>query len=241
MNKKEKKESNFKKIKRLWKDPKGHALIVLGLYIIFFTSIFLFYLISNFISNNLNKIDEQFKEVNKSYSFKTSDNYEYKYTITYNIKEEKKINIEGIRYQTKDYFKVLETNGEFTIENNIIKSINNSTNPFIFDLVKIRPDNLVNYIYQANNSSEIKYNDGSIKTSYNINVSKFNILNDQTKVKTNNNQIKLITLEKDKRIISVEMDITNLVKLVNKNTIIYTIKIDYSNIGNISDFNIKTN
>ena len=37
------------------------------------------------------------------------------------------------------------------------------------------------------------------------------------------------------------MDITNLVKLVNKNTIIYTIKIDYSNIGNISDFNIKTN
>ena len=230
---KNKKESKIKKLKELWKDPKGHAVISLCLWAIFFGLIFLLTFINNAFNSNTVLNTNKY-----SYIYETSNNYEYKITINYNNGNDNSLIINGIRYEEKEIFSI--NNEEFSIVDNQIKSYNNIdiNKLLLFDIISLRPNKLNEYLQKNINNKEIKYKDNSIKKEYFIKATDFNILNNKN-IKPNNDQIKITLLEKNNKVIEVNIELINLVKLVNNKTNYYNIKIEYSNIDNISDFDIK--
>lgn len=224
------KESKFQKLKRMWKDPKGHVFIELGLWGIFFGFMIIFLFINNALSGSKVNINKD------PYSYDKSDNYEYKITINNNLNNE--ILIEGIRYKEKEVFSINSID-EYYIENDkIISKTNKDINKLlIFDILKIRPKNLANYLNSNTDYKKTKYNNGNSKIEFTLNAKDFNILNKPINI--NNSNIKMSFIEENDKVIEVNIDITNLAKQINNKFTSYKIKTEYSNIDNISDFTLK--
>lgn len=232
--KKEKKErfKLLKKIREYWKIPRYHALMILGLYFLFFGLIFLYTYITSIIHTS---IEEPEVVIDAVTALTEMDNYEYYYEIeSTGIEEISSYTISGIRYGEQDNFKI--SNDSFYVQNNIIYSTDGSqdiTDIVPIDLLMLRPTKIYEFIKGSTNANKIEYQNGEIKITYTVPVSIFNIAFLQTIDENNSETVEIITYEKDNQIYQIDLDIYNLMKLVDASYESYTIRITYTNINNI--------
>ena len=205
----------FKKVIELWKTPKYHALLVLGLWFLFFFTCFL----SLFIMNSLKK--PIVIEDTNSYIL---DNYECEYQITIN---DKIYNLVGNRYKTKELVEVLNPVENFIIVDNknidLLKGI---------DFTSLRLDYLDSLSSKALDKKTINYQNGGIKTTYTVDGNSLKIVNVPL-----TNETAYLSIEKENdQVKKVVLDITSIMNKKDKSINTYKVVMTYSKYGKISDF-----
>ncbi len=206
---------NFlKKIRELWKTPKYHALLALGLWFLFFFVCFL----SLFIMKNLKKpviLEEP------NYSL---DNYECKYQISIN---DKIYNLVGNRYKTKELVEVLNPPQTFiVVESQNIEMLKG------IDFTSLRLDYLVNLTNNALDKKTINYQNNGSKTTYQINGSSLKIIDIPL-----TNELVYLSIEKENnKVKKIVLDITSIMSKQDKSINNYKIEMEYSKYNRIRDF-----
>lgn len=224
-----KKDSNqtswFSILKELWKVPRYKSLITLGLYGIFFLSIYLIILISSMF----NKPEENY-EIDPIDMYSQMESYEYIYDIKSNLYT---YEVNGTYVNGKDNFSI--NNNDFYIENNIISAKNiqiNLPEVLSIDLLMIRPNILANIFTKENLKSKTEYENGNTKEIYNVLVTDFNITFLQEPYDSSK-YIEFTVYIEDNLIKEINIDLSEIMQVVNSNIQSYTIDISYSNINNI--------
>lgn len=200
-------------LKEAWHNERGRAIITLCLWILFF--IICFGLLNYGNSSSNSTLEQRF------------DNYEYYMELTIN---NKRYNIEGIRYQEKELIEIEELNKEYINDFSNIKELYN------LDLKYLRLETIKNNVENATSKREVTYTDGSFKVFYEIKASEFLISDSDNYI--NDELINLDVKYKNNIISNVNVDLTNKMKKINKNITNYKIDIIYTNIGNIKDFEL---
>lgn len=216
-------KKKISKLKELWKIPRYHALIVLSLYAIFFTSLFFIIIIINFISGlNSDKNTSVIEVKSTLENYVEMKSYEYAYNISYKIgNNEYNSKIEGTKFNKINKFKFL--NNLYYIENNEILNENKlETNITDINLIDLEPTNIGQQLTDTNEISKVIYNDKSIKKEYKIIGDKYNLY--------------FVVYEKDNFINKIEINALELVKLKNSKISAYNIEINYTNINNIASY-----
>lgn len=230
----EKKLTKWQKIKKAWKEPKTHALMSLGLYAIFFTSIFLVVKIRELmLEAKYDKPNMEYEEIEVIDEYKDLDNYEYKYTI---IKNNDTYILTGTVYEEKEKFKIegnnkiyyLNTESEINTQEYI--ELENKLN---INLINLAPKYLYNYIKSSKLIDSTEYKDSTKKEIYEIAIKN---LKDLFKINVEESQSTgtLTILSDNDYINSIEMSFINNEYFKN-----YKIIIEYSNIENVRDFDIN--
>ena len=223
MEKKAETKSKFQILKELWQNPKTHAMVVLGLWLIFIGGLILFLKISSIISmetpsNQLeNNIDplKQFNDM-KSYEFNYMSNdlslngtvYEDKYLLYLDNQR---------YYKNKSLYKI-SNNIENSNEPEILKLNNKMIYSLIKDISPISNEQYDSYLVPLINF--IDTYEGITTNDYNL--SSYNIV--------------INVYKKDDIINKVVIDLTNYYKYKGANIDNYILTINYYNIDNISDF-----
>ena len=215
----EKKKSKWTILKEAWKDPKKHAIICLILYGIFFLFIFLWIEISNMIYKSKSNDEEN---IDVLYNYKNMNNYEYNYTINNNGNI---YLVDGKVYKEKEQLELKNTKESVYIENNEVEfdetylNIENKINIY---LDEITPDK----IYSILKSIECTLEDNKDICSTDTNTI---------------NQIFINKYEDNKTVeISVYKNSYNINKIeINVKELNNSIEIEYSNIGDVTDFNYE--
>ena len=225
----EEKKGFFTKLREYWKIPRYRSIIILGLYILGFASVFLYSSIAN---SNVTNYEEE--SVDPLTNLSIMDNYEYSYEVvamTSNGLSGYEIN--GIRYDNTDNFSIL--GNDFYIKDEVIYSkvadvdINKTVH---FDLMMLRPDDIYEYLKASTLINKIEYETGEIKSIYELPVKLFNIIH-LGNIPDNNDVIKIITYENGDYINKIDIDILNIMKFLNIDLKSYEFNITYSNINNI--------
>lgn len=227
------KKSTFKIIKELWKNPKTHALMVLGIYAFFFAIVIIYIQIGSSIKNTEPNINNNYSSLDNLNNMKT---YEYKYLITKVTNETNIINVEGIKYNNQNSFKILNDNQTYYIEDDLIKP--NDLFPDDLYLLEIEPNKIYEYILANDKYSEIEYSDGSKKIEYLISLNDIKTELDIYE-QLNDDQIKITTYEEDNVIYKIELNLSEYVKLKNEEINNYNIEINYTNINKISNYKVE--
>ncbi len=214
-NKENKKQANKKEkkfnFKELFTDEKKRARLILCGYFIFFVVLIVAMRTNYNGSGNdaiANKINNQADEK------LAMNNYEFTYTIT---KGTDKYIYTGKHYNEKEMFTYNKE--EYYKENDMVltKEKNNwikVENPYIeYEYLKL--ENIDKILGKSDFISQTKYNDDSILNSYKMYVDG----------KISENVLNITT--KDEKLIKIEMLFENK-----------TITLEFSNIGNVIDFNI---
>lgn len=207
-------------IRELWKIPRYHALMVIGLYFLFFAIIFLIL--------SFRKIDTP-KEIITKTTFENYQemlNYEYTYTlkgIKNNVPFEDKI--KGIYYHNKNTFEYLHNTYEIKDKNIYLKE-EKIENLFDFDIIHLEPIHILSYLEESIDKeivkNVVKYNDRTIKTEYKIQNLKENTF------------LTILIYEKNNFIYQIELDVTDLLKRSDIQA--YQIIIEYNNINQIVEY-----
>lgn len=159
----------FTAIRNLWNDPKGHAILVLGFYAIFFGIIFLYI----FFASQFKKAEplDEFDRLKRmsSYSYQLDINGE---TIIGDVSNQE--NSFTYHNQKYDFNNLDETDFPFT---EAMKYTNNLI--------------LYNAIYNLEEYSKTTYQDGSISKVYNLNDEEITIYEKENTIY----QLKVKTLE----------------------------------------------
>ncbi len=212
MEEKENKKKSKKKInfKELVTDEKQRARLILGAYFIFFVVLIIAMRTSSV------PVDEENQSYTGGYTEKLNMNsYEFKYTVT---KGENKYIYEGKHYNNKELFNY--NNNTYYKENNVymIKKGNEYVmvdNPYVeykyIDLV-----NIDKIFSKSKFITDKRDDDGSIENSYNMYIDG-KITDNILKIKSKNDKlVKIEELFDDKHII-----------------------LEYYNVGNVVDFNVR--
>lgn len=217
---KEKKDNNKKKfsLKERWKDKRERAKIELMLYGIFFLIIIIFARISNSMSNNIPKEEDNkifISEITDNYSYDidiTIDNDNYKYygkVLGHNMNIHKVVDTEDeYFYKMNNKYYILDDNGNYILTND--KEIFSYIDYRYLDINTIKE-----YIKMGTLNSNI----------YTIKVSD---------ILLNNNSNDVITITVDDINKELIIDYTNLFKVNNNNLYKELVRIKYSNINSIS-------
>lgn len=217
---KEKKDNNKKKLslKERWKDKRERAKIELMLYGIFFLIIIIFARISNSMSNNIPKEEDNkifISEITDNYSYDidiTIDNDNYKYygkVLGHNMNIHKVVDTEEeYFYKMNNKYYILDDNGNYILTND--KEIFSYIDYRYLDINTIKE-----YIKMGTLNSNI----------YTIKVSD---------ILLNNNSNDVITITVDDINKELIIDYTNLFKVNNNNLHKELVRIKYSNINSIS-------
>ena len=221
--------NNIEVFKKLMKNKRYKALFKLGLFILFFITIFLVfdlgqgekYLNENQLQSNKNSLYEL-------------NNYSFSYIVkNANIYNElsTSLTINGYRNKEKYVFEVLEHNSKYYYEDKLY-TYNTEIVPYMgesfIDIKLYNPENIKKYIDKSNLDSTTTYSDGKVKKIYKIDVVTFSsFINDN--VITTDKDITITIYENNGELESVELDLLNY----NKSNIM----ISYHNINNIVDFN----
>lgn len=234
--KKEKKErfGYLKKLREYWQIPRYRSLITLGLYFVFFGIIILYVSIMDSLSrNSLTETKTQDSRI----LFSTMSNYEYNYEIeASNQSETFSFSVSGIRYDDYDNFKI--NNESFYVLDNIVYSNDGTkdiTDIIKIDLLGLRPSRIYEALRYSVDASKIEYQNGDVKVTYKVPVTKFNIAFLQEIDENNTDVVEITTYEHNNEIYEVDLDIYNLMKLTDSNLEKCTAKITYSNINNIKN------
>lgn len=217
---KEKKDNNKKKLslKERWKDKRERAKIELMLYGIFFLIIIIFARISNSMSNNIPKEEDNkifISEITDNYSYDidiTIDNDNYKYygkVLGHNMNIHKVVDTEDeYFYKMNNKYYILDDNGNYILTND--KEIFSYIDYRYLDINTIKE-----YIKMGTLNSNI----------YTIKVSD---------ILLNNNSNDVITITVDDINKELVIDYTNLFKVNNNSLYKELVRIKYSNINSIS-------
>ena len=208
----------IRSIKEGLKDPKKRSITMFVLYFIFF--IFVYIVLHSADSKSNIIVDDELDEV---------ESYEYIYKIidnntvtniegTYN-KNRELFNIDGINYYKEDDIIYLGSDKSNIVEN---------TFPF---LNYYKYSSIQKLIDLSTFINEVTYNDDSKKSNYEITIDKYLdfIDNKYSCDEINCNIISTITVEEDKYIKHVLIDLQNYYGYV------YNIDITYNNINNIKE------
>lgn len=216
----EKKDNNKKKLslKERWKDKRERAKIELMLYGIFFLIIIIFARISNSMSNNIPKEEDNkifISEITDNYSYDidiTIDNDNYKYygkVLGHNMNIHKVVDTEDeYFYKMNNKYYILDDNGNYILTND--KEIFSYIDYRYLDINTIKE-----YIKMGTLNNNI----------YTIKVSD---------ILLNNNSNDVITITVDDINKELIIDYTNLFKVNNNNLYKELVRIKYSNINSIS-------
>ncbi len=216
----EKKDNNKKKLslKERWKDKRERAKIELMLYGIFFLIIIIFARISNSMSNNIPKEEDNkifISEITDNYSYDidiTIDNDNYKYygkVLGHNMNIHKVVDTEDeYFYKMNNKYYILDDNGNYILTND--KEIFSYIDYRYLDINTIKE-----YIKMGTLNSNI----------YTIKVSD---------ILLNNNSNDVITITVDDINKELIIDYTNLFKVNNNSLYKELVRIKYSNINSIS-------
>lgn len=216
----EKKDNNKKKLslKERWKDKRERAKIELMLYGIFFLIIIIFARISNSMSNNIPKEEDNkifISEITDNYSYDidiTIDNDNYKYygkVLGHNMNIHKVVDTEDeYFYKMNNKYYILDDNGNYILTND--KEIFSYIDYRYLDINTIKE-----YIKMGTLNSNI----------YTIKVSD---------ILLNNNSNDVITITVDDINKELVIDYTNLFKVNNNSLYKELVRIKYSNINSIS-------
>ena len=217
---KEKKDNNKQKfsLKESWKDKRERAKIELMLYGIFFLIIIIFARISNSMSNNIPKEEDNkifISEITDNYSYDidiTIDNDNYKYygkVLGHNMNIHKVVDTEDeYFYKMNNKYYILDDNGNYILTND--KEIFSYIDYRYLDINTIKE-----YIKMGTLNSNI----------YTIKVSD---------ILLNNNSNDVITITVDDINKELIIDYTNLFKVNNNSLYKELVRIKYSNINSIS-------
>lgn len=217
---KEKKDNNKKKLslKERWKDKRERAKIELMLYGIFFLIIIIFARISNSMSNNIPKEEDNkifISEITDNYSYDidiTIDNDNYKYygkVLGHNMNIHKVVDTEDeYFYKMNNKYYILDDNGNYILTND--KEIFSYIDYRYLDINTIKE-----YIKMGTLNNNI----------YTIKVSD---------ILLNNNSNDVITITVDDINKELIIDYTNLFKVNNNSLYKELVRIKYSNINSIS-------
>lgn len=216
----EKKDNNKKKLslKERWKDKRERAKIELMLYGIFFLIIIIFARISNSMSNNIPKEEDNkifISEITDNYSYDidiTIDNDNYKYygkVLGHNMNIHKVVDTEDeYFYKMNNKYYILDDNGNYILTND--KEIFSYIDYRYLDINTIKE-----YIKMGTLNNNI----------YMIKVSD---------ILLNNNSNDVITITVDDINKELIIDYTNLFKVNNNSLYKELVRIKYSNINSIS-------
>lgn len=216
----EKKDNNKKKLslKERWKDKRERAKIELMLYGIFFLIIIIFARISNSMSNNIPKEEDNkifISEITDNYSYDidiTIDNDNYKYygkVLGHNMNIHKVVDTEDeYFYKMNNKYYILDDNGNYILTND--KEIFSYIDYRYLDINTIKE-----YIKMGTLNSNI----------YTIKVSD---------ILLNNNSNDVITITVDDINKELIIDYTNLFKVNNNSLYKELVRIKFSNINSIS-------
>ena len=216
----EKKDNNKKKLslKERWKDKRERAKIELMLYGIFFLIIIIFARISNSMSNNIPK-----EEDNKIFISEITDNYSYDIDIT--------IDNDNYKYYGKvlghnmNIHKVVDTEDEYFYKmNNKYYILDDNDNYILTNDKEIF--SYIDYRYLDINTIKEYIKMGTLNSNiYMIKVSD---------ILLNNNSNDVITITVDDINKELVIDYTNLFKVNNNSLYKELVRIKYSNINSIS-------
>lgn len=149
------------KLKELWKDPKGHAFLVLGGYAIFFGMFFLYIFVASKMSNNETSYVTELQKLNQM------NDYDYRLEINDEI---------IIGHIVNDNNTFIYNNQEYSY-NNDIKPVFEYQNIIEYTNSKIIYKLIENIEYE----SKTEYKDGSINKMYkleNMEITTFEINNE---------------------------------------------------------------
>ena len=167
----EKELTKWQKIKKAWKEPKTHALMSLGLYAIFFTSIFLVVKIRGIILDaKYDKPNIEYEKVEVIDEYKELDNYEYKYTIT---KNNDTYVLNGTVYKNKEKLKEEGNNKIYYLndESEIYpQEYIDLENKLGINLTYLNPEYIYNYIKISKLIDSTEYKDSTKKEIYEISI-----------------------------------------------------------------------
>lgn len=213
----EKKEkSKWEKFKEAWKDPKKHALIVLGIWGI------LFVLAIIFVNLNFSRTPVSTTTSSSPLeTFKNMQSYEFNYTGP-------NISLNGMTYDDKY---LLYVNNEKYYKNNVLYKMGETTSAEVEpEILKI--DNQM--IYDLISNLEPVKKDGY--EEYTIPLITFMQSYENSTQGDANSNIIIDLYEKDNKINKVVIDLTSYYQTKGITTNSYILTISYYNINNLSDF-----
>ena len=230
----EKELTKWQKIKKAWKEPKTHALMSLGLYAIFFTSIFLVVKIRGLILDaKYDKPNIEYEKVEVIDEYKELDNYEYKYTIT---KNNDTYVLNGTVYKNKEKLKEEGNNKIYYLndESEIYpQEYIDLENKLGINLTYLNPEYIYNYIKISKLIDSTEYKDSTKKEIYEISIKDLKELF-KINVEKSNALGTLTVLSDRNNINSIEISFIN-----NEYFKTYKVLIEYSNVENVRDFDIN--
>lgn len=177
----------FHKLKELWKNPRGHALMEIGIYLLFFGILFLFL--------NIKSAPKVYNTVESKYE--NLDTYAY----TMKIETENQIyQIKGNRQINE--FLILEETGEIyqILEHQIVDSSGNMASAFDWNFFS--PKQLSSFIKNGTVNATTNYKDGSKKVEYEMECNLWN--SDVTGI------CQLETIQKEEEIVQVTLAVQDL-------------------------------
>lgn len=220
---KKQKNNDLSIIKEAWRDPKYKALIKLTMWFIFFLILIMCVRFCQNEEIEKPTLDKQEIKITKIEAMK---NFEYEIEIKQN---QDIINVKGIKYSNINDFEILNTKEKYTIKDNLIikKDNQTNTNPFLFELNSLFPDQLKDVLIKENVISEITYQNKETKKEYKIPT--FNILTSKP--------IQDITVYEDENYITkIEIDLSKNMNLLHSSITNYYITITYQNINQIQNY-----
>ncbi len=219
----------IKKLYHAYKDikknnPRKHAFLQLGLWILFFLCVYMaFFILPKApvsYSSSSTKSDD-FLE-----NYQSRENFQYHMTFTYNENTQL---LEGTYYEKKNY--ITYANKEYFVEDGISYVVDSALQtlkeerPFFIQLSikELSPSTISLWIQNGTLEEQMKYKDGRIKTTYRYEIEA-------------GSEILLTVLEEDYEIQEVELDLTNY--LMSKNMVYSSFKVDitYSEINNLMSY-----
>lgn len=212
----EKKKSKWEKFKEAWRDPKKHALIVLGIWGI------LFVLAIIFVNLNFSRtpVNTSTTSSNPLETFKDMRSYEFNYTAPDTV-------LNGVTYDNKY---LLYVNNEKYYKNNVLYKIGDTIEAGVEpEILKINNQ----MIYDLINNIEPVEMEGY--EEYIVPLITFMQVYENGVTDVNSNII-IDLYENDNKINKVVIDLTNYYTTKGITTDSYILTINYYNINNLSDF-----
>ena len=230
------KENEYvKKIIELWNVPRYRSLIILGIYIVFFTFVIASIKAqkSSIInSSNINKVDimEEYETMNN-----------YQHTIT--IKNQIEDILIGRVYDNKQVITFNDNNYYYNNvylykqEKNVYKQTNDKL--LAFEVWRFTPSFVSKLIQRGKLESKTEYTDGIIANTYLVNVADFIKLHFGDDIETRDN-ISLTVYKNNERVTKVKLDLTSVYHQNQfANSYDYEVIIEYRLINQISPITVN--
>lgn len=244
MAKEEKGKSKIKlyinHFRELWANPRGRAMILLGVY-----GFFMLFVVGGVRTSisvdkkqtNENKVEEEVVTP----SFSLMDNYEYDLKVQQN---EEITLFQGKRNKEKTLFvNTLNNNTYYVEENNIYQVINGVKTPLLepiynVDISKFNPTFLNKLIEEATLDYTTNYSTGIVKKNYILSLPAF--MKELYGKNISSNEIITITTNmKDEVMQSIEIDLLGYEKITDSSITTMKLEIAYKNIGYVEEFYVN--